>query len=145
MPMALSEAGRKALTRLEGCRLLAYRDVGGVLTIGVGHTGPDVYAGKRITLEEAEVLLAQDVEIFERAVNANVTVPLTQQQFDALVIFVFNVGIGAFSRSTLVRLLNAGDYDAVPAQLRRWNRVGGVVVQGLVHRREAEIKIWNGA
>lgn len=142
--MKLSADGIKALTRLEGCRLKAYADVGGVWTIGVGHTGPDVYEGKRITPEESDALLREDVGKFERAVGEAVTVPLTQAQFDALVIFAFNVGVGAFERSSLVRGLNAGDYDSVPAQLRRWNRVKGAVVQGLVHRRDAEVAIWNG-
>jgi lysozyme len=88
-------------------------------------------------------LLGQDLEGAERTVNEAVTVPLNQNQFDALVSFTFNVGNGAFRGSTLLKLLNQRQYDQVPTQLRRWVMDNGHVVQGLVNRREKEIALWN--
>jgi lysozyme len=89
-------------------------------------------------------LLSQDVKPAEQSVNNGVKVSLNQNQFDALVSFTFNVGGGAFSSSTLLKVLNQGQYDQVPDQLRRWTKSGGRTVQGLVNRRENEIKLWNG-
>ena len=97
-----------------------------------------------ITQDQALDLLEQDLRIAERAVNDSVKVPLNQNQFDALVSFVFNVGTGAFRNSTLLRMLNEGQYDQVPNQMRRWNRSGNRIVNGLINRREKEIKLWNG-
>jgi lysozyme len=97
-----------------------------------------------LTDQQVLDLLSQDVQPAENAVNAGVKVALNQNQFDALVSFTFNVGVGAFSGSTLLKVLNQGDYDGVPAQLSRWNKAGGKVVQGLVNRRDNEIKLWNG-
>ena len=86
--------------------------------------------------------MAQDLERFEAAVNDGVQVALNQNQFDALVSFAFNVGRQGFKSSTLLKKLNQGLYDEVPAQLRRWNKTGGNVIQGLVNRREKEIALW---
>ena len=82
--------------------------------------------------------------IATNAINHNVKVPLSQNQFDALVSFVFNIGQSAFIESTLLRVLNEGDYKAVPQQLRRWIYDNGSVVQGLINRRQKEIDFWNG-
>lgn len=142
--MKTSVAGLAFIKHWEGTRLVAYRDSGGVWTIGVGHTGPDVVAGRRITDAEATALLAADVAEAEAAV-ARVSVPLSQNQYDALVSFAFNVGNGAFLSSTLLRKLNAGDYDAVPGQLDRWVNDNGRRVQGLVNRRKAEGELWSTA
>ena len=87
---------------------------------------------------------AQDVKPAEQAVGGGVKVALSQNQFDALVSFAFNVGNGAFLGSTLLKVLNQGQYDQVPTQLLRWTRSGGQVVQGLVNRRQNEIKLWGG-
>jgi lysozyme len=125
----------------EGLRLDAYRDVGGVWTIGYGHTG-DVGAGQRITEAEAGRLLRADLARFEAAVDRLVVVALSDNQFGALVSFAFNVGEGAFARSTLLRRLNAGEHEAVPAELAKWNRAGGRVVAGLANRRAAEAGLW---
>lgn len=95
-----------------------------------------------ITEEEAEQLLKDDLDRFERVVQDKVTVPLTDNQFAALVSFAFNVGTGAFQRSTLLRKLNAGGYDAVPEQLARWVHAGGRRLQGLANRRAAEAGLW---
>lgn len=122
----------------ESMRLKAYPDTGGVWTIGVGHTGPDVYPGRVITTEEAYQLLHDDVQVSVRAVRRMVKVPLTQGQFDALVDWVFNVGVDAAASSTLIRLLNAGNYAGAAAQFDRWNKDNGRVLAGLITRRNAE-------
>jgi len=141
--MQISDAGLELIKRWEGLRLQSYRDAVGVWTIGYGHThtaGP----GQWISPEKAEDLLRRDVAWAERAVRDFVRVPLAQNQFDALVSFVFNVGTGAFQRSTLLRLLNRGRYGAVRAQLMRWINAGGRPLRGLVRRREAEADMFEG-
>lgn len=135
--MNISERGIDLIKQFEGVRLHAYDDGVGVVTIGYGHT-KGVRWGDRITQDEAENLLQQDLVAFERCVADAVDVPLTQSQFDALVSFAFNVGCGALRRSTLRSVLNAGDYEGAADQLLRWNRGGGRVLRGLVRRREAE-------
>jgi lysozyme len=132
-----------ALTeQFEGCRLTAYQDQVGVWTIGYGHTGADVTPGLTITQQQAEALLAKDVLASARCVNSMVKVPLTQGEFDALVDFVFNLGAGAFVRSTLLAALNAGDFAKAAAQFECWDRAGGVVVAGLLRRRQAELRLF---
>lgn len=122
----------------EGLRLTAYKDGGGVWTIGYGHTGADVREGLTIPLSEAERLLTRDLKTAEGHVNGAVQVKLTQNQFDALVSFVYNVGGEAFRTSTMLRLLNAGDYVGAANQFPRWNKDNGKVVQGLINRRAKE-------
>lgn len=145
MKETMSEKGRVLLAKWEGLRREVYRDSAGHETIGVGHlltakerrTGILVIDGvpaewrKGLTRAQCLALLGQDLERFEAAVAKAVGVPLEWHQRDALISFAFNVGTGAFGRSTLVKRLNAGRYDEVPAQLRRWNKAGGRVVQGL--------------
>lgn len=130
------------IKRWEGLRLTAYRDVGGKWTIGYGHTA-GAREGMRITEREAEIWLRRDLTQAELAVDDAVKVPLSDPQFGALVSFVFNVGVGAFRRSTLLRKLNAGDYEAVAHELLRWTKAGGKQVPGLVNRRNAEIGLWS--
>ena len=122
----------------EGCRRTAYQDQVGVWTIGYGHTGPDVHAGMTVTEEEAQALLEKDIRNAAECVNHLVVVKLTQEEFDALVDFVFNVGAGALQRSTLLRELNAGNFTGAAAQFALWSRAGGAVVAGLLRRRLAE-------
>jgi len=136
-----------------------YLDSGGAPTMGVGHlltaeerrSGAIRIAGVAVPwrngLSEAQcwALLDQDLARFTETVGQSVRVALNPHQFDALVIFAFNVGERAFRESTLLRLLNTGNYDAVPAQLRRWVRDYGKVVPGLVSRREKEIALWSTA
>jgi len=141
--MNISDKGIEHLKRWEGLRLTAYKDIAGICTIGYGHTGT-AYEGRTITEGEAEQLLRGDLDWAEKAVNDDVLVPLSQNQFDALVSFVYNVGAGAFRRSTLLRRLNEGDYDEVPPQLMRWTRAGGKVSRGLYNRRKAEADLWIG-
>lgn len=135
------------IERLEGFKAKAYRDLAGVLTIGFGHAVlPEELDLQKhvITREEATAILLKDVSLAEIAVNRFVTYPLTQRQFDALVSFVFNIGVGAFEESTLLRKINDGQCCAVPVEMRRWNKVKGIVTAGLVARRNAEIDIWIG-
>ena len=122
----------------EGLRLTAYQDGGGVWTIGYGHTGSDVREGLTIPLSEAERLLTRDLRTAEWHVTRLVKVKLTQNQFDALVSFVYNVGGDAFEKSTMLRLLNAGEYEGAANQFLRWNKDNGKVVQGLINRRIKE-------
>ena len=155
--MQMSENGLELLKQWEGFKLAVYKDSAGLPTIGVGHllTKSELTSGKIViggvpvqyadglTDQQALDLLSQDVTPAEQAVNTRVTVELNQNQFDALVSFTFNVGVGAFQSSTLLKVLNQEQYDQVPTQLLRWTRAGGQVVQGLVNRRQNEINLWN--
>lgn len=131
------------LPKVEGLELTAYQDGGGVWTIGVGHTGPSVHGGMTITHEEALSLLDVDMHAAIRAVAELVLVPLSVNEAAALVSFTFNLGRHAFETSTLLKRLNAGKYGDIPAQLRRWVYDNHKKVEGLVNRREAEIKLWS--
>jgi len=140
--LTYSRKGLALTEQFEGCRLSAYQDQVGVWTIGYGHTGPDVKPGINITNTQAEALLAQDVKRAESCVNNLVSVQLTQQEFDALVDFIFNLGTGAFSSSTMLRELNAGDFTGAAAQFDKWDRAGGAVIAGLLRRRQAEADLF---
>ena len=157
MPMKVGERGKYLFKEWEGLVTHVYLDSGGEPTIGIGHlltrsertSGKIVIRGRatqyRDGLSEQQCwhLLEQDLEGVEKTVNQAVMVPLNQNQFDTLVSFTFNVGDAAFCGSTLLRLLNQRQYDQVPAQLMRWVRDNGQVVQGLVNRRQKEIALWN--
>lgn len=146
---------------LEGLRLTAYDmegDIAGVDTIGYGHlltkrereTGRISMDGMQIpwqhgiTRDQAASLLTKDLSKFIRHVRTSVEVRLTDYQLTALVAFCYNVGIGAFSRSTLLVKLNSGDYTAVPAELGRWIYNNGEVLNGLKNRRTREAMMWRG-
>ena len=147
--MKTSDHGVAFIKRWEGVKLKAYLCPANVWTIGVGHTAamgdPKPVSGMKITEAEADAILRRDLGSIERDVEKAVTVRLNQRQFDTLVSFVFNVGIGAFRKSTLLKKLNASRYDEVPSELMKWTRAGGRVVQGLVNRRKAEADLWRGA
>ena len=136
-PMTYSKEGLALTERFEGCKLEAYQDQVGVWTIGYGHTR-GVHAGMTCTMEQAAQWLAEDTMEAQDAVNRFVSVDLTQHEFDALVDFVFNLGAGAFQRSTMLRLLNAGNHAGAADQFQLWDRAGGQVVAGLLRRRLAE-------
>ncbi|MGR2682942.1 lysozyme [Chromobacterium haemolyticum] len=136
--MNISANGIKLIQQFEGLRLKAYQDAVGVWTIGYGHTGPDVTPGLVITQAQADALLARDLSRFETGVTRLVQVPLHQNQFDALVSFSYNLGLGSLQNSTLLRLLNQRDYAGAAAQFPRWNKAGGKVLPGLTRRRAAE-------
>jgi lysozyme len=142
--LTYSTKGLSLTEQFEGLRLTAYQDQVGVWTIGYGHTGPDVTAGLTITSDEAQTLLAKDVSSAADCVNNLVAVTLTQEEFDALVDFVFNLGAGAFRGSTMLRDLNAGDFTNAAAQFDMWDHAGGVVVAGLLRRRQAEAELFEG-
>jgi lysozyme len=137
-----SPRGIDLIKQFEGLRLTAYQDMVGVWTIGYGHTGPDVKPGLTITQQRAEQLLINDLVQFERGVNDLVTVQINQNQFDALVSFTYNLGVGSLQKSTLLRLLNAGSYQPAADEFPRWNRAGGNVVAGLARRRYAERQLF---
>lgn len=146
--MRTSPSGRAAIAAREGVVLTAYKDSAGILTIGVGHTSaagpPKVTAGMRITAKEAGEILSRDLAAVEADVNRMISVPLNQNEFDALVSLVFNIGSGAFQKSTLRRKLNAGDRAGAADQFLVWNKItkGGkkVELKGLTTRRQAERK-----
>lgn len=137
-----------AIKEHEGLRLVAYLDSVGVWTIGYGDTGPDVVKGLVITKAQAEERLRKRLREFEGYVNKYVRVGITQNQFDALVSLVYNIGPTNFSTSTLLRKLNSGDYKGAADQFLVWNkgRVEGklVVIKGLSNRRAKERKLFLG-
>ncbi|WP_261132438.1 lysozyme [Serratia quinivorans] len=147
--MAISDKGIEFIKKEEGLRLAAYLDSVGIWTIGYGHTG-GVIPGSSISREQAEYLLREDIRGFEKIINNEVKVPLNQNQFDALVSFIFNVGPGRKGvksglitlkdgrPSTLLRCLNNGQYRDAANAFNSWVYAGGVVLKGLVNRRERE-------
>jgi len=140
--LKISDNGIALIQKWEGYREMAYPDVGGVCTIGWGHT-ENVCKGDVIDKDTALDLLKKDVSVAEKAINKYVKVDLTTNQFDALTSWAFNVGQTAVKNSTLVDMLNKKKYDNVPEQLARWNKVGGKPVNGLIRRRAAEAVVWN--
>lgn len=140
--LTYSPNGFKLTEQFEGLQLTPYKDVAGVWTDGYGNTH-GVVPGVSITPEKAQADLASNIEGAEFVVNRVVTVPLTQNQFDALVDFVFNLGSGNFQSSTLLRLLNGGNYSGASQEFPKWNHAGGVVVEGLTRRRLAEQALFN--
>jgi lysozyme len=130
------------IKQLEGLQLTAYQDQAGRWTIGYGHAGADVHAGLTITQAQAEQLLETDLAAAVASVNRAVTSGINQNQFDALVDFVFNLGCGSLLSSTLLRLVNAGDFTAAAQQFLLWDHAGGVVVPGLLERRRAELQLF---
>jgi lysozyme len=139
--MRTGRDGVELIRHFEGCRFDAYLCPAGVWTIGYGHTA-DVKEGDSIDQEAAEAFLIEDLEKFEQAVMRLVEVPLTQQQFDALVSWTFNLGAGNLAESTLLRKLNNYQYAEVPEQMMRWVKAGGQVLDGLVKRRAAEAALF---
>ena len=139
-PTSISNTGIQLILHFEGCELTAYYCPAGVLTIGAGHTGPDVYEGQQITQAVANQLLRDDLDRFEKGICDQIDVPLKQEQFDALVSWSFNVGLGASGESTLRRRLNAGEdvNTVISEELPRWTSGG---MAGLVRRRNAEVKL----
>lgn len=131
------------IKQFEGCRLQAYLDSAGIATIGYGHTH-GITMGMTCSQEQADSWLAVDASWAESCVNLAVHHQLTQNQFDALVCFVFNVGCAAFQTSTMLRFINAGSLDLAAKEFRRWDRAAGVELQGLLRRRIAEQALFSG-
>ena len=145
--MQMSPEGMNALLKkFEGCKLTAYRCPANVCTIGYGHTtaagAPSVSDGMKITQQQAEDILSRDLVKYETAVHNMVHQPLNQRQFDVLVDFAYNAGIGNLQSSTLLKKVNAAQFNDVPAELLKWTKGGGKVLPGLVRRRQAEGAWW---
>ena len=141
--MNISQEGLALIKKFEGCELKSYRCSAEVLTIGYGHT-KGVEEGQEITQEEAEEMLSSELEEYEGYINDLVECELEQCQFDALVAWVYNLGPSNLKSSTLMKRLNSNDLKDVPNQLKRWNKAGGKILQGLVRRRKAEALLFEG-
>ena len=141
--MKTGTKGIELIKHFEGCELEAYKCAAGVWTIGYGHI-KGVTPESAITQEQAEQMLVEELNEYEGYINDMVTTPLSQNQFDALVSWVYNLGGGNLKASTLLKVLNSGDFNGVPAQLMRWNKAGGKVLEGLTRRRQAEADLFSG-
>ncbi|EBR1541966.1 lysozyme [Salmonella enterica] len=126
---------------LEGRRYIPYRDVAGVLTICDGHTGKDIIPGKRYTDAECDALLNQDLARVKAQIDPLIKVSIPESERAAFYSFAYNVGTGAFARSTLLKKLNAGDHAGACNELKRWTYAGGKPWKGLVTRREIEREV----
>ena len=135
--MKISNTGIDLIKHFEGCELEAYKCAAGVWTIGYGHI-KGVTPESVITQEQAEQMLVEELNEYEGYINDMVTTPLSQNQFDALVSWTYNLGPTNLRSSTLLKVLNSGAYDDVPSQIKRWNKANGKVLDGLIRRREAE-------
>jgi lysozyme len=131
--MKLSDKGLDLLVLREGKRNRAYKDVKGIWTIGVGHTGPEVVEGLVWNDDTIKQVLKQDCSVAERAIKTYVFVPLTQNQHDALVSFIVNVGVNAFRRSTLCAKINMRDFVGVSNEFNRWH-----IPAAIIKRRDGE-------
>lgn len=141
--MEYSKQGLDLTKGFESCRLVAYRDIKGVLTIGWGHTGPEVVEGLVWSQNQADSQLVMDTLHATNVVNRMVTTPLSQNEFDAVVDLVFNIGSGNFEGSTMLKLLNAGDFANAANEFAKWDHASGQVVAGLLRRRIAEEQEFN--
>lgn len=139
--MQISDKGLSLIKHFEGCVLTAYRDSVGIWTIGYGHTGEDAEEGRCISQAKAEEILNADLARFEHGVE-DMAFPCTQNQFDALVSFAFNLGLGALKSSPLLRKHKSGDFKGAAGEFLRWNRAGGKVLAGLARRRAAEAELY---
>jgi lysozyme len=140
--MKISKTGIDLIKHFEGCELEAYKCAAGVPTIGYGHI-KGVTMGDTITQDEAEAMLVHELLEYENYIHDCIDVQLSQNQFDAMVSWVFNLGVGNLRSSTLRTVLNQGDYEGVPAQIMRWNKAGGKVLEGLTRRRQAEADLFS--
>ncbi len=135
--MRISEDGLELIKKFEGCETTAYQDSVGVWTIGFGQT-EGVEEGQTCSVEDAESMLADEMDEYEGYVNNMVKVELQQHEFDALVAWVYNLGPTNLGESTMLKVLNGGQFDRVPDEMNRWTRAGGKILEGLVRRRQAE-------
>ena len=141
--MKISKEGIALIKKFEGIELQAYQDSVGVWTIGYGHT-KGVKEGDNISLKQAEAMLEEELVEYEGYINDMVKVRLDQNQFDALVAWVYNLGPSNLKSSTMLKVLNEEEWEEVPRQMKRWNKAGGEVLRGLVRRREAEAMLFQG-
>jgi lysozyme len=148
--MQMSQEGIDALLKkFEGCKLKAYRCPAGICTIGYGHTSaagaPEVRDGMTLTQQQCDEILRRDLVKFETAVRSMVKQPLAQHQFDVLVDFAYNAGVGSLKTSTLLKKVNGANFDDVPAELMKWTKGGGKVLPGLVKRCQARSLWWTSS
>lgn len=136
--MRLNETGLNLIKSFESCRLDAYKDQGGTLTVGYGHTGVDVYSAMKINQSEADNLLKSDLTKIEAYVDQFLTIELNDNQFSALVSFTFNVGPTALKHSTLLAKILAKDFSGAGLEFLRWDKINGADSAGLLRRRKAE-------
>jgi lysozyme len=146
--MHISDEGLELIKHFEGCELEAYKCAAGVWTIGYGHT-KDIQEGDKWSQDKADFMLWRELEEeYEQYVHNYVHVPLNQSQFDALVSWTYNLGPANLKASTMLKKLNNGEYEEVPAQMARWNKatVNGkrTVLEGLTRRRKAEGQLFEG-
>lgn len=134
--MKTSEQGIALLREREGERLRAYLDVAGVATIGVGHTGPGITLGLVWSPQQSADALKKDVEKCEKTIALYCVHKLKQCQFDALVSFIFNIGVNAFVKSTLLRKLNQGDFEGAAAQFDRWNIPAAIISRRMGEKQQ---------
>jgi len=135
------------IKRWEGCKLTAYQDIAGIWTIGYGTTanagvGIEPHNGMTITQEQADELLHKTLDNFAAKVASLLKVPVTANEFGACVMLSYNIGLGAFDKSTVLRELNAGNKSAAAGAFHMWNKAGGRVVKGLMARRDAEVELF---
>lgn len=138
----IGEQGVQLIEYFEGCRLTSYQDSKGIWTIGLGHTG-NIKPRQTITHAQAVKFFADDITWAENFIKNHITRSLLQNQFDALVSFTFNVGVGNFLHSSVLTNINAGRFDLIPHSLCLWNQSGGHVITGLVTRRHAEAVLFS--
>ncbi len=141
--MKISKQGIDLIRRFEGCSTNVYKDAAGFNTIGIGHKIKKGEIFGTLTLQEAEDLLKKDIHLAEDAITTLVKKPLKQCQFDALCSFVFNLGSGEFTTSTLLKEINTGNYDGAAKEFKRWDYSKGKVLDGLTKRRAAEALLFS--
>jgi lysozyme len=140
---SINQAGIELIKSFEGFRSEPYQDVVGLWTIGVGHLIQPHEKFTKLTPSEVDALLEKDLERTCEGVANCLKVAVNENQFAALVSLAFNIGIGAFSKSTLVKKLNAGNIEGAEVEFGRWNKAGGKVVDGLTRRRLAEAELFS--
>ena len=146
--MRASKNAIAVLHYFESCKLEAYPDPatgGAPWTIGWGHTGAEVKQGLKWSQEKADAVFSEDLRKFESAVGSGLLEKMpTQGQYDALVCFAYNCGVGNLKSSTLLKLFNIGDFSGAQAQFARWNKAAGKAMKGLTRRRAAEAALFAG-
>jgi lysozyme len=141
--MKINRAGLDLIKDFEGLRLVGYRCPAGIPTIGYGHTGPEVRVGQRITQAQADAYLANDLARFERGVQQALgETPTTENEFSAMVSLAYNIGLGGFAKSSILRHHKAGHRLRAAASFLLWVKAAGKILPGLVRRRNAERKLY---
>ena len=144
--MTVNQTTIDLIAKWEGCKLKAYKDVAGIWTVGYGLTSRagfiDVGPDTELTQEEADWYLEKVVDDFANKIRPMIAAPINENQFGAFVSLAYNIGTGAFSRSSALKHFNVGRTELVPDAIRMWKKAGGKVVQGLINRREDEIRLF---